>query len=165
MPEKEYVEGSVQLAFTNTIDLDGFYRALVRWCKQNGYSYREIEYKELKDQHELFIRWGASKTVDDYIKYQIDMVFDARNLSNMTVEGKQMIKADINFEAHGAIQKDYDDVWGSKPLRRFFRECYDSLFLGKKMSQHAETVTRDIQSLSQEMKQCIESRKVEAPPQ
>lgn len=161
MPEYDYLDTSINISSSGTIDLDDFYRLLSAWCKQYGYDFIEQEYKEIKETGDLFIRWKSKRKVTDYIVYTFEMTLTGRNMKTVMINKKQLTKLDLNFTVLALVVKDYEDVWSGKPFRRFIRECYDKFVLGGELKKMEDQLISDLKQLQNEVKKYLELKKAE----
>ena len=83
MAEKEVVAKELKIKQKAVFDMGELYQTMFRWFSQHNYDFQEKQYMEKKNPDggkNLEIKWIATRKINDYVKFQIDIVFTMVNL-------------------------------------------------------------------------------------
>ncbi|MFH1398524.1 MAG: hypothetical protein ABIG95_00240 [Candidatus Woesearchaeota archaeon] len=114
------------IKYSGIVDLEGLYKALVKWFLDRKYDFYEDLYKDKPP--ELEIEWNASRKVNDFYKYRIKMSFHFYDLKEVEVikDGKKrkMVKTRVWIIFDPILEYDWQNRWSksewSEKLLKFF---------------------------------------------
>ncbi len=115
----------IKLSYSGVYDFDKFYRDIINWFKTNHYFFNEKNHIEIvrpagKDHKIDFI---ASKEVDDYMKYIINVEIWA--LRTAKLSSGETYKGELQVRIKGSMEADYKNKFErygkmGKVLRSFY---------------------------------------------
>ena len=163
MPERDYVGDTLEIGYRGVFDFDGLYKTLSRWFKQHGYDFRELDYKEYKEDgvQKLQVKWGGMKKMTDYAKYMIEVTLMLDGMTEVLVKNKKRLSGGLSIKIAGYIEKDYEETWSRTKIVKFLREAYDQFIVGSKMREMRDELTKDMQMFRNEVKTFLNLRKME----
>jgi len=154
MPEKDYVEQTLQVKHKGIFNLDELYKTLVKWFTMYKYKVHEIEYKDYKEdgKNMLYVKWEASKKVTDYVKYVIETELNVNDFKEVMVDKKKNVEGEISMKFAGYLLKDYEEVWSRKGYMKFMREVYDKFLHGYKLAETEKELKDELYKVVNEIK-------------
>ncbi len=118
----------IKVSYIGLYDFDKFYRGIVNWFKSKGYFFNEKIHVELvrptgKDHKIDFI---ATKEVNDYIKYEINVEIWALRTTKVSPK-ENLYQGEIQVRINGSMEADYRnhfEKYGQigKALRNFYHK-------------------------------------------
>lgn len=162
MPEKDYVEQTLDVKHKGIFDLDGLYKTLARWFRMYKYDLVELDYKDFKEEGKnmLFIKWQAPRMVSDYIKYVIEAELNVNNYREVIVEKKKNMDGELDIKFSGYLLKDYEETWSRRGFMKFIREVYDKFLFGSKLGAMEKELKDELYKLVNEVKSYLNLVKV-----
>jgi hypothetical protein len=121
--------GNTTVQYEGTLDDQKFYNFLRDLLVSAGYSVKETNYIQFSGANYV-IKWTATKVIDDYMAYRINVNLDYRNIQETVAlkEGKQ-VKAKtgtVQVQLVSDILVDYLNKW-TKGVSKFVRPIYDKM--------------------------------------
>src|SRR3989344_4535195 len=117
----------IKLSYSGVYDFDKFYRDIINWFKSKQYFFNEKVHIEVvrntgKDHKIDFI---ATKEVDDYMKYTINIEIWALRTEKLSSE--ETYKGEIQVRIKGSMEADYKNKFErygamGKVLRNFYHK-------------------------------------------
>src|SRR3989344_7653263 len=131
MSEIDYVIPRVAVEWEGKFGLEDIYTFIKLWTLNRKYDLSEKEYHttETEEGDRLFIKLWAFKKIDDYSKFNIEVWITGTKLKKVSSKKHVLVEGKVLIELESYIEKDYEDVWGNKPMKKFMREVYDKFFL------------------------------------
>ena len=162
MPERDYVDQTLQVKYKGIFNFDELYKTLVRWFKMYKYQLAEIEYKDYKEEGKnmLYVKWEAAKKADDYVKYMIETELKVDNFKDVIVDKKKNMEGEVAIKFSGSLLKDYEEVWSRRGFMKFMREVYDKFFLGYKLGAMEKELKDELYKLVNEVKSYLNLTKI-----
>jgi len=159
MSEIDYVVPSVSVDYDGRLDLREVYSFAKKWLLERKYDLSENEYHvtEKEDGNELRIKWWAFKKVDDYSRFNIEVVFSGRGLQQLRTKNKVLVKGKVNIELESYVERDYENVWSVRPGHKFMREVYDKFFLKGKFDKYHEELREETLMLRDAVKRFLDA--------
>ena len=138
MPEYDYIVTNLTVEQEGRFDLQELYAFAKNWILKRQYDLSEKEYKTTQTEkgNLLRIKWWAFKKVDDYTKFNYDILFLGSNLKKLASKDHEIVEGTLFIEIESYIEKDYEEIWGKSPVTQFLREVFDKLFLRGKFGQY-----------------------------
>ncbi|HLC57067.1 MAG TPA: hypothetical protein VJH95_00690 [Candidatus Nanoarchaeia archaeon] len=154
MGEIDYVVPRVSVEWNGKLDLKEVYTFIKGWLVDKKYDLAENEYSntETEEGNILHVRWWAFKKIDDYSKFNIDVIFTGKKLKVVNAKKHVLIEGDINIDFESYIERDYENVWGVRPGQRFIREVMDKFFLKGRFDKYHEELREETLTLREEIK-------------
>jgi len=159
MTEKEIVAKDLKIKQKSVFDMGELYSVMFNWFGQHNYDFQEKQYLEKKNANgsrDLEIIWIATKKINDYFKFQIEVKFRPVMLTDVEVEidGKKvgMNKGNNEIIFNAALLKDYEGKWDNNPLKRFMREVYDTYIIRDRIGDYKGELYAEIYELVDEVK-------------
>ncbi len=159
MPYRDYFLDKFKLKKATIFDMKELYQRLFRWFETMGYSFYEREYREIAEQggsKHLEIRWIATKEIDNYMRFGIEMEFLILGLSKVEIE-RGGVKIGTNkgtFETRITcyLEKDYNGKWSSSPMMKTFRSIYERLMIRNRLDRYGDELLKDTGMLVDDIK-------------
>ena len=151
------VGDNLKIQYVSVVDYDDFYKKIVRWFELKGYSFREVEYRDIEDAKgkSFEIIWEATNNVDDYAKFVIKMETMALGFQKLEMEkdGKKIKtnKANFTIKIDSKIIMDYQDQFGNG-FKKILREMYDKYIIPSRISNYKQSLEDDTNELMAEIK-------------
>lgn len=168
MTEKEVVAKELKIKQKAVFDMGELYQVMFRWFSQHNYDFQEKQYMEKKNPDggkNLEIKWIATRKINDYVKYQIDIIFKMVNLVEVEVEvdGRKTNKhkANSEIEFNATLMKNYENKWDKNAFLRFIREVYDMYIIRSRMEDYKAELYSEIYELIDEVKAFLNMYKFE----
>ena len=161
MSEIDYVVPRVVVEWDGKFDLKDIYAFTKEWILNRKYDLGEKEYHttETENGDTLRIKWWAFKKIDDYSKFNIEILFLGKGLKRINNKKHELVEGFIRIEIESYIEKDYENVWSNKPLRKFYREIYDKFFLRGKFDKYHEELKDETLMIRDDLKKFFNALK------
>lgn len=135
------------------------YQFAYEWLKNEGYSTIEKSYTEKVSggSKEIEVEWESSKELSDYFKSSLKVKWKILGMSDVEVEvdGKRekMNKfVELQIEASGTLEKDYNSKWETSPFNKFIRGIYNKYIIHERVNENENSVKDVVQKFKEEMK-------------
>ncbi len=142
--------GSFEIKYEGVFDDQKFYVLAQDIIKSEGFSLMETSYIQFGGAN-YHIEWVASKFIDDYTSYRLNIVLEFTNLNETTVmkDGKQ-IKAKtggVSVNVIYSMVMDYLNKW-STGVSKFIKPIYEKMSADtiEKRKAELEQIALDIKS-------------------
>ena len=162
MVEKDNIIKEV-VKYSGLGDFKSAYSYARRWLDEEGFTVIEDKYAEkiAGNAKEIEVEWTASKKLTDYYKAVLKFKWRVLGLTDVEVEidgkRKNMNKfADLNIEAKGILEKDYDNKWEPSAFQKFLKDIYQKYVVLERTREKEGQVTNTVQSFKEEMKAFFE---------
>lgn len=154
MPDRDYVQDVLQISFSGVFDFDGLYKALVEWFKKHRYVFKEIDYKEFREEgsRNLQLVWEGKRKVTDYLKDVIEVNLKLSKYENVAVNNRKRVKGALSLRIAAYLEKDYEERWSKKAWLKFMREAYDKYVLGGRNKLVQDELVQEMNLLRNEIK-------------
>ena len=161
MGEIDYVIPNIQVTWKGKVDLKEVYSFAKKWLLERKYDLSENEYKndETDSGNNLRIKWWAFKKVDDFSRFNIDVIFTGRGLKRVNSKNHVLLDGSITVEFESYIEKDYENIWAMKPWQKFSREVFDKFLQRGKYERYSEELKDETLTLRDEVKRLLDGMK------
>ncbi len=162
MPERDYAGDTLEVGYSGVFDFDQLYKEMYQWFRKNGYNFRELDYKEYKEEgvQKLSVKWGAKKKLTDYVRSTIEVSLNLDGMHDVVVKNKKKMSGGLNIRINGYLEKDYEDAWTHMKLAKFLREIFDHFFLGSKMKELQGVLLKDLGMFRSTIKSFLNMQKI-----
>lgn len=145
MVHTERVVRDIELNYSGVFDLKEFLNLTKKVLGRYDYDLDEklYETKTKDDLKNTTIKWQFDRRLDDYNKGVVKLKININNYSENYIEGKKVVKGDLNVKLNGEVIRDYEDKWKKLPTRKFFRALYDQ-YIGK---EREDNITRSVKDM------------------
>ena len=154
MVHTEKVARDIELNYSGVFDMKEFLNLTKKIL--GGYDYdldeKLYETKTKDDSKNTTIKWQFDRRLDDYNKGVVKMQIKINNYSESYIEGRKVVKGDMNVKINGEVIRDYEDKWKKLPARRFFRALYDQYIAKEREDTIAKSVKDIIETFRKEFK-------------
>lgn len=131
----------IQIHEKANFDFKKLYKFMQLWIKSKNYDFFEKEntHKTASSGEELTIRFVGEREVDDYVKYDIEILMRILDMEKITIEtSKGKIRLDtgqlyINIKAIATI--DYRGIWSKTKFDKLLGYIYNNYIIRKKIEQ------------------------------
>ncbi len=127
-----------------------FYKFCYDWLtEETGLDISEDKYSEklTGNSKDLDIKWTGERKVTDYFKFEIKVVFEIRNLTEVEIEqGGAKVKTnqgEIKAKVSGTLIRDYDGKFEKDAFRKFLRSIYEKWIIKSRVDQFEEKLFGD----------------------
>jgi len=133
----DIIEDGYKIKSKGTYNLEEFYVEIKNWFEHMGYTWYELEYKQVinrDNSKNLEILWEAVKKIDEYVTFKIKL--------NMNITG--INDAEVKLDTGATVKRQKCTIelksgaWIEKDLKMF-----DKMFIGKYLPQLYEILIRD----------------------
>ena len=154
MGEIDYVIPSVNVDWEGKLDLREIYSFCKKWILERKYDLSENEYHndETEKGNNIRIKWWAFKKIDDYTRFNIDVIFTGKNLKQVAGKKNVLFSGSFNVQFESYLERDYENIWASKPWRKFVREIMDKFFHKGKFEKYHEELKEETLTLRDSVK-------------
>ena len=131
MPNKITLLNDERIQYEGVFDLSELYKHAHSWLAWRKFDVEEKKYTEkLKAAGKEFeIKWEASKNLDEYSKFQLEIRFHLLGINEEQVKKDthiaKMQKGEINIFVSAHLITDRQDYWGQSVTYSFLRGFYD----------------------------------------
>lgn len=161
MPERDYVGEPRSVTFKGAVDFDELYDTLKKWFRRYKYDLVEMDYKEFKDegQNKLLIRWEASRKVNDYVKYVVEIRVSMEDYEEVTMGKKKGLKGSLKVQFAAYLLKDYEETWHRTSWIKFIREVFDKYGKGSQLAVMEKELREEVGKAIYEVKKYLNIRR------
>ncbi len=151
-----------KLEHAGLFDFQGFYGFAHSWLDEEEYGVVESKYAEkiAGNNREITAEWDASRELSDYIKMEMKIKFEVKEMVDVEVEidgkKKKMNRGKLTIEIKAALAKDPDSKWDSSPFNRMARGLYDKYIIPSRLDAMRTGVRKDVQDLKEALKAYLE---------
>ena len=154
MPERDYVDQDFKFSYTGIFDDDELYKALYRWFRKHGYTWRELDCRDYKieGKRRCFIKWEAEKEISDYVQYKIETEITMTNCQDVIADKKKKMRATLTMKFSAYLWSDYEEAWVRSSFLKFLKEFSDKYFFGSKTKRMQHELKNELHELVTELK-------------
>jgi len=122
---------SEKITLEAIFDLKELYKHAHDWLEWRKYDIEEKKYKEKVKPNgkELEIEWIATRDIDEYTQFQIQVKWQIFGLVDVEVQkegGKiKMNKGEVNIEITASLVLDWQDKWEERPFFKFLQSFFE----------------------------------------
>ena len=140
----EYVIGSdkywgLEIKKKGKVDVYKFHKELIPWFEENQYNFleKEIASKEKSDGKDEKFVWAASKTIDPYFTFNIQV--------EIIISKWRGDKAEIMIRFKGYLEKDPKELFRRRhgKLGEFLRKIYERYIIKDKVDKMSSQVFKE----------------------
>jgi hypothetical protein len=161
MADKELIVRE-EVEHSGLFDFKSLYSFSHAWFADEKYGVDETRYSEKVsgDSRNLLIQWMASKILSDYFKYEIQIDFEVKNLTEVEVDingsRKKMNKGSVKISIKGALVKDHESKWETSTTNRFLRDVYNKFIIPSRVNDMRIKVSTDVKAFKDEVKSFLD---------
>ena len=154
MVHTEKVVKDLEINYSGVFDLKEFLDVVKKYFERNDYFLDEKSYdtKTKDDTKNTFMRWQFERKLDDYNKSVIKINIKESNYTENYLDGKKVIKGDINLKINAELNRDYDDHWKGPMWKKFFRSIYDQYIAEERQDKVKGSIKTLIEGLRKDVK-------------
>ncbi len=145
---------SIEISYSGHFDIKDFQAVMKKWLKKAEYDYTEkgFDIKTAGETKTALTRVEADKKLDDYHKLIIKPTITISNYKEVKVDGKKIAEGDVKVKVEAEIERDYDEKWKAKPLKRFLRGFFDKFIASEHEGKIAGILKKETHEFIQEIK-------------
>lgn len=141
-------------------DYEGFLSTINKWFSQHKYDFIEKAHteKNKSEGKEIESEWVASRKIDDYVKFEINIKYWIRNLTDIGLETEKGVekkqKGKIELKINTKITKNHKKKWETRPntFGNFIRELYEKLVIKNTLDNAEDKLFNESQDLIKKIK-------------
>lgn len=157
MAEKDKIFES-KIQHTGIFDFKETYGFAYKWLIDENFDVTEKKYSEKvkAEGKEIEIQWTFERKISDYFKFS--GTADWRILGMNTVEvSKNGIKLKMNqgqveIKVKGILERDYENKWEGRAIRKFMRGIYDKYIVKQRIEQYEGKLFAEMDEFTSQMK-------------
>ena len=146
MPEKDTVFSST-IKYEGVFSFKDFYQFCHDWLKEEiNLSISEELYEEkIKGEtKDIIVKWVCDRKLTDYFKFEMEVKFTIRNLSNIEVvqEGMKIKtnKGQSKVKVQGILIRDYDGKFETTAHKKFLRSIYEKWVIPSRIEEMKDKI-------------------------
>lgn len=127
------------LNYRGIVHLQAFFLIMKNWLEDHRYEFHEhtVKSKLYSDGLRREYRWYAWKDINEYIKFEINIFMDIRNMQEVEVirEGKKqkLTQCRIIWEVQGVIHFDPDKRFGGSKFLQTLQDFFHNYVIKKEI--------------------------------
>jgi len=143
MAEVDYVVHEIALNYSGILNLKELYSLVRNWFNERGFFVMEKdnEGSETENGSNLATKFSASRKVEEYTKYVIEIKIKAKSLKETDKQYIYQGEYEIDFESY--LEKDYEDKYENKPFLKMFKGLYEKVVERSRFNKY-ETELKDL---------------------
>jgi len=120
-----------KITYDGVFDLRELYKHLYEWLTWRKFDVAEKKYKEKVKAtgKDISIKWEATKDLDEYSSFTIEMNANLIGLNDVEVQKEsakvKMQKGEISIDVSASLITDKMEIWQSKPAFSFLQKFYE----------------------------------------
>ena len=149
MPEKDTIFSS-KIKYDGIFLFKNFYKFCYDWLvEETGLDIAEHKYSEklTGNSKNIDIEWAGERKVTDYFKFEIKVVFQIINLTEVELNQNnakiKTNKGSVNLSVKGNLIRDYDGKFEKDAFRKFLRSIYEKWVITSRIDQMEEKLIGD----------------------
>jgi hypothetical protein len=147
-----------QIKYAGIVDFDGLYRMMTSWFIERKYDFYETLYKDKPPELEL--EWTASRKVNEFYKYKIEILFHLWDVKEVEVikEGvkKKMIECRMMVRFVPTLIIDWQDKWkGGWLVDTIWKIYFKNVIYREIELKYGDTLWYHIYSLHAKVKELL----------
>ena len=148
-----------EISYNGAIDIKELQALIRRWCKKNHFDLIEKVYdiKMIENGRNGIMKWEADKKLDDYNQIVVKPDIILTNCKEVKVDGKRILEGDVKVKIGAELNRDYDEAWKGKPMKRFLRGFFDKFFAPEKVDRAREELKKSAKLLRDEVKRYFDA--------
>ncbi len=144
------------LRYAGVVDFDALYLKVVAWFKKRGYDFYEVLYKDKPP--ELEIEWHATRKLDDFYRYRMEMYFHIFDIEEVEAikdgKKKKMMKCRFWVYFDPVVEVDWQNRWSGNPFTEKLYKFYFNFVIKRefqlKIADPFWYITYDLHNLFKE---------------
>ncbi len=132
--------GPIVIRYNGLFDFDGFYSAMIDWCKNMGFLFQEDTYKHKVPSPtgaEQEFTWKAEKETTNYVKNSLTISGHLWDASEVTVEKngkkKKLTKGRFEIVIVGTLITDWQKKWKGSKFKERLGKIYEGVIIKKEI--------------------------------
>ncbi len=152
MAEIDYVVHEINLTYSGVVKLKEIYELIRSWFSERGFFVIEKESEGSEDDagSNFYTKFEASKRIEEYTKYKIEIKIKAKFLKETSEQYEYQGDYNISFESY--LEKDYEDKYENKPILKIFKGFYEKLVEKSRFNKYENELRDDTNSIYNEVK-------------
>ncbi|HZX12448.1 MAG TPA: hypothetical protein VFE88_03245 [Candidatus Nanoarchaeia archaeon] len=125
-----------------------------KWFGKNGYDLFEKGYQAKASDagKNTTMKWEGGKKLDEYHKLVVKPIISVSNAKEAMVGGKKVVEAEIKVSLDVEVERDYEETWKGKPVKRFLRGFFDKFIATEKDSEIKRMAKREAEGFMEMVK-------------
>jgi hypothetical protein len=160
MAETDYVVHEINLSYSGILNLKEVYNLVRTWFNEKGFFVmeKENEGSENENGSNFSTKFQASKKVEEYTKYVIEIKIKAKSLKETSEQYNYQGDYEVSFESY--LEKDYEDKNEGKPFLKIFKGLYEKIVEKSRFNKYEEELKELTYSIYNEVKSLLNLTKV-----
>lgn len=159
--DRVYLFEDIKIKQKSIFDLDELYKRLFSWFEVSDYDFHEKAYEKHDmggGKDNLKIYWVATKILDKYVKFVIEMNFFIVGLQKVEIE-KEGVKIKTNqstmeIRLSAYFVKDFDDKL-KKKVGDYGRKLYEKFMIRHRLDDYEVRLSQEAHLLMDEVKSFV----------
>ncbi|MDD5649558.1 MAG: hypothetical protein PHF86_03960 [Candidatus Nanoarchaeia archaeon] len=145
----------IRIKKSGFFNFDKLYTEMKEWFDDHDYIFHEKEHTEKEGPlgKEVMMKWIATREIDDFAKFNLEIQFFIEKLIKIDKRSKGELR--ITFFAN--VELDYKNNWQKNPFTKFLFTIYNNYIIkGKILGNYEPKIKSDIEELRQILKENLE---------
>ena len=158
MAERDTLVEAHKITYEGLLDLRKLIKTIDEWFREHGYEEKDIQTNEIvtpTGKH-IIREVLPYKKISDYIKYEIRIFMNIRDVKDVEVEIKgrktKKNKANITMMFDVYFVTDYEGTWGTNPIYYFLRTVFDKFVYKGPIERSKAGLMKDFNELRRDIK-------------
>ena len=161
MVEIDYIVPELTAVKEGIIDLQELYSLMKKHLAERRYDLTEKRHEIKETSNALEIKWEASKRVDDYTRFNIEVSVKGSDIKEVKLKKIKALSGNFKIKFESYLKKDYEDVFENRPIMKFFRTLYDNFVIKSKFDKYSDELKNETYALYNETKAFLNIKKFE----
>ena len=136
MTEVDYIVKPIEINYSGIVNIKELYELIRLWFNDKGFFTMEKESEGSEDENgsNFATKFEASKKVEEYTKYMIEIKIKAKSLKETSEQNAYQGEYNVSFESY--LEKDYEDRNENKPILKILKGLYEKLVERNRLSKY-----------------------------
>ncbi|MEK6834837.1 MAG: hypothetical protein AABX61_01080 [Nanoarchaeota archaeon] len=152
MTEVDYVVYPMSLNYSGVVNLQELYNLIRVWFSEKGFfaMEKESEGSEEESGDNFSTKFQASKKVEEYTKYVIELSIKAKSLKETSEQYSYRGEFEVSVESY--LEKDYEDRYENRPLLKIFKGFFEKFVEKSRFNRYENELKDSTNALYNEVK-------------
>jgi hypothetical protein len=139
--KKEYY----QLRHSGLYKINPMLKKLKKELENHEYTITDKEHSEgvKPSGKEIVIEWKCQRKVNDYVKFEIDLVIRILRQIDVMMEKKKIQKGDFEFRLTSFVEKNYKKTFKDKGFGEIQRHIYEKFIIPNRLGDYEDRVLEE----------------------
>jgi len=157
MPEIKTITSKV-IEYKGLLSIQGVYKVIRDWLKENGYNPFEAENREeyIDDEKQIIVWLKGNKEISDYANIEWEFLIEFLHCKEVVVEKEdqqaRMHKAELKISTKGYLITDYEKNYEQTAFLHFIRVLVDKFIYKGYLSRAVGQVKQEYNSAEDAIK-------------